>query len=98
MFKKIFDVFSARPQVAANNRHDIPDTTRTRVLRWVNEIYGGSRHDLGGGYSGDLRAEFWEEIARRILFSRLRKSAILTEVGSEFWHFQPYSAIRAAST
>jgi hypothetical protein len=65
MFQQIFDVFSARPQVAAIKRHDVPQTTRTRVLLWVKELYQGSRTSFG---AGDYTSDFWKEIARRVLF------------------------------
>src|SRR6266404_2778991 len=68
MFQKLFDVFSTRPEAATKKGHEIPRTTRTRILMWVNEIYRGSRADFGMVSIGDYTAEFWQEIARRVLF------------------------------
>ncbi|MDR3718735.1 MAG: hypothetical protein P4K98_08025 [Bryobacteraceae bacterium] len=68
MFQKIFDVFSARPEAATKQRHDVPQTTRTRVVMWVGELYRGSRTDLESPSGGDHTAEFWQEAARRVLF------------------------------
>jgi hypothetical protein len=79
IFKDIFDVFSTRPEAASKSRHDIPQTTRNRVLMWCQEIFSNSRPDSGvlpgpnglrmiaraGG--GDYRGEFWQEIYRRLL-------------------------------
>ena len=39
-FRRIFDVFSRRPESSEKLAHDIPETTRTRVLLWCNEIFG----------------------------------------------------------
>ena len=80
IFKGIFDVFSKRPEAVTKPRHDIPQTTRNRVLMWCREIFGNSRPDSGvipgpnglhmieraGG--GDYSRELWQEIYRRLLF------------------------------
>ena len=68
MFQRLFDVFSARPEAAAKKTHEIPRTTRTRVLMWVNEIYRGARPEFGVHPCEDYSAEFWQDIARRILY------------------------------
>ena len=68
MFQRLFDVFSARPEAAIKRAHEIPPTTRTRVLIWVNELYRGVRTDSGILSAGDYSAEFWQEIARRVLY------------------------------
>ena len=68
MFQKLFDVFSARPEAATKKTHEIPPTTRTRVLIWVNELYRGARADSGILSAGDYSVEFWQEIARRVLY------------------------------
>jgi hypothetical protein len=71
MFQRLFDVFSRRPETVARAKkkgHEVPSTTRTRVFMWVNELYRGERGDLGIISNGDYSAEFWEEIARRILY------------------------------
>ena len=70
MFQRLFDVFSRRPETVATAKkgHEVPSTTRTRVLMWVNELYRGGRGDLGIISNGDYSAEFWEEIGRRILY------------------------------
>jgi hypothetical protein len=72
MFKHIFDVFSKRPEAASKPRHDVPQTTRNRVLLWCSEIFANSRTDSGvlSGLGGlhDYRAEFWHQIHRRLLY------------------------------
>jgi hypothetical protein len=46
-FMRIFDVFSKRPEALAKPTHDIPQSTRNRVLLWCRELYSNSRSDLG---------------------------------------------------
>lgn len=69
MFQRIFDVFSARPEAKSKERHTVPQTTRNRVLIWVNELYRGSRSAEFGILSNlDFTVEFWQEISRRVLY------------------------------
>ena len=58
--KRIFDVFSKR-QASAKLKHDVPQSTRNRVVIWCGELYGNSR-------MGNYNLEFWQEIHRRLLF------------------------------
>jgi Domain of unknown function (DUF7014) len=67
-FMRIFDVFSARPEASLKPTHDVPTTTRNRVLRWTTELYSNRRSDHGVISRGDYNGEFWAEIERRILF------------------------------
>ena len=67
-FTKIFDVFSSRPEAASKPTHDVPTTTRVRVLRWVTELYSNRRSDLAVIGRGNYNDEFWSEIARRLLY------------------------------
>ncbi len=67
-FMRMFDVFSARPEASTKPTHDIPSTTRNRVLRWVVELYTNKRFDLGVIGRGDYNGEFWDEIHRRVLY------------------------------
>ncbi len=60
-FMRMFDVFSARPEASTKPTHDIPSTTRNRVLRWVVELYTNKRFDLGVIGRGDYNGEFWDE-------------------------------------
>jgi hypothetical protein len=70
-FMRIFDVFSSRPDAVVKSTHDVPLTTRNRVLRWVMELYANRRSDpnyLGAVGRADLNPEFWNEITRRLLY------------------------------
>jgi hypothetical protein len=67
-FTRIFSVFSSRPEASAKPRHDIPSTTRVRVLRWAMELYGGRNSNSGLIARGDHNTQFWNEIARRLLY------------------------------
>src|ERR1700730_10626866 len=64
--KRIFDVFSKRPGASAKPKHDIPQTTRNRVVIWCGELYSNSRSELPS--TGNYNPEFWQEIYRRLLF------------------------------
>jgi hypothetical protein len=90
MFQKIFDVFSARPEAAAKKTHEIPQTTRTRVLTWVNELYSGQRPELGIYPPGDYSAEFWQDVARRVLY-RLGDTRLIQSSG---WQDGPQAIMR----
>jgi len=65
LFQHIFDVFSKRPEATAKPRHEIPESTRNRVLLWCRDLYSNSR----GGFTGrgDYTGEFWQEVYRRLL-------------------------------
>jgi hypothetical protein len=65
---RIFESFSSRPEASSKPDHEIPNTTRNRVLRWVAELYSNRRSDLGVIGKGDYNGEFWSEVERRILF------------------------------
>jgi Domain of unknown function (DUF7014) len=63
---RIFDVFSKRPEASKIPAHNIPESTRNRVLLWCRELFSGQRPSEIIG-RGDHNAEFWEEIHRRLL-------------------------------
>lgn len=73
-FRSIFDVFSRRPESSEKPVHDIPESTRNRVLLWCNEVFSNERSDYG---TGDYRPEFWEGVHRHLLYrhGRLQLSA-----------------------
>src|SRR5216683_7894697 len=58
--KRIFDVFSKR-QASAKPKHEVPQSTRNRAVRWCSELYGNTT-------MGNYNFEFWQEIHRRLLF------------------------------
>jgi len=64
---RIFDVFSKRPEASAKPNHEVPPSTRNRVLLWCRELYSNSRSDFGSVGRGDYNSEFWQEIHRRLL-------------------------------
>jgi hypothetical protein len=65
--KSLFNTFSKRPEASKQAKHEIPQTTRNRVLLWCRELYGNSRTDLASVGKGDCNAEFWQEIHARLL-------------------------------
>lgn len=79
MFQTIFDVFSNRSSEEENVKHEIPDTTRNRVLLWCNEVLSGERQGSFG--NGDYRQPFWEEI-HRFLQYRLGRPQLVNGSGS----------------
>lgn len=82
-FKHVFDVFSKRPEAAAKARHEVPQTTRNRVLLWTQQLYSNSRSDFGSVGKGDYNAEFWQEIHRRLLFRTGRLQLFQSRQGPE---------------
>jgi hypothetical protein len=100
IFKDIFDVFSKRPEAASKPRHDIPPTTRNRVLLWCQEIFSNSRPDSGVlpgpnglrmiARGGDYRSEFWQEIHRRLLFRSGRLQLSQSSNGPDVNEVIPY--------
>lgn len=70
-FSKIFNVFSKRPETQAKVSHSVPETTRTRVLLWCNEVYENERKDVATfTRGGDYRQDFWQEIHRFFQYKR----------------------------
>lgn len=65
--KSLFNTFSKSPEASMKAKHEIPQTTRNRVLLWCRELYSNSRTDLGTVGRGDCNAEFWQEIHARLL-------------------------------
>jgi len=65
--KSLFNTFSKRPEASTKTKHEIPETTRNRVLLWCRELYSNSRADLATVGNGDYNAEFWQEIHARLL-------------------------------
>jgi hypothetical protein len=65
--KSLFNAFSKRPEVSTKAKHEIPQTTRTRVMLWCRELYSNSRTDLATVGRGDCNGEFWQEIHARLL-------------------------------
>ncbi|MGA2146712.1 MAG: hypothetical protein ABSH49_17315 [Bryobacteraceae bacterium] len=63
---RIFDVFSRRPEAPKTATHEIPESTRNRVLLWCRELFSGERPSEIIG-RGDHNAEFWQEMYRRLL-------------------------------
>jgi hypothetical protein len=82
--KSIFAAFSKSPE-AAKATHEIPETTRSRILLWVRQLYSNSRTDLATMGRGDCTGEFWHEIRERILMrtGQLQLSDIDRGDGSE---------------
>src|SRR5579862_6502090 len=74
---RILDVFSKRPEALTKPRHDIPQSTRNRVLLWCQQLYSNSRSDFGSIGKGDYNAEFWQEVHHRFQLrtGRFRLSA-----------------------
>jgi hypothetical protein len=58
----IFNVFSRRPEAAAKERHEVPDSTRHRIALWWSEMITKSFSPLR-----DMRPLFWAEIYKMIL-------------------------------
>lgn len=65
--KFLFNIFSKRPEALTKTKHEIPETTRSRVLLWCRQLYSNSRTDLAIIGRGDCSAEFWQEIHARLL-------------------------------
>lgn len=61
----IFNVFSKRPECSAKSTHEIPPTTRNRVILWCKDLFGVIHHV--GGYRSDCYADFWTKIHQRLL-------------------------------
>jgi hypothetical protein len=66
-FPRIFDIFSTRPEASTMPKHEVPVSTRNRILLWCGELFGGSRPSEIIG-RGDHNAEFWQEVHRRLLY------------------------------
>jgi hypothetical protein len=64
--QRIFDAFSRRQESSSADilNPTIPETTRTRVLLWCSEFYGGER----SFDRSDYRHEFWEDIHSVLCF------------------------------
>jgi len=60
-FSKIFKVFSRRPESSLKTIHEIPVSTRNRILLWISEVFSNERSEYG---SGDYRTDFWKQIHR----------------------------------
>jgi hypothetical protein len=56
----IFNVFSRRQEAASKPKHEVPQTTRSRVLQWWGDMCGGSL------VSDEVWLGFWAEILRII--------------------------------
>ena len=82
-FKHVFDVFSKRPEATAKTKHEVPETTRNRVLLWSQQLYSNSRSDFGSVGRGDYNAEFWQEIHRRLLLRAGRLQLFQSRQGPE---------------
>jgi hypothetical protein len=93
IFQHIFDVFSKRPEVAVKPRHEVPESTRNRVLLWCRDLYSNSRRDMGSIGRGDYNREFWEEIHRRLLLRTGRLQLFTSEATGD-----PHDAIRYVLT
>ncbi|MCG3198812.1 MAG: hypothetical protein HUU16_14745 [Candidatus Omnitrophica bacterium] len=57
--KEIFNAFSRRASSSPNVRHEVPETTRTRVLLWCGKVFGRRSAYRA---AEDLWDEFWNEI------------------------------------
>jgi hypothetical protein len=64
---KVFDVFSRRSDHPHVGDHQVPTTTRGRVLMWCDEVFGNERRELLAG--ADYRADFWEDVHRHLRFN-----------------------------
>jgi hypothetical protein len=88
-FTRIFDAFSNRPEASAKPTHEIPQSTRNRVLIWCRELYSNSRSDFGSVGRGDYNSQFWEEIYRRLLI-RTGRLRLYDATGEDFRVAIPY--------
>jgi hypothetical protein len=79
-FLEIFNVFSKRPEVAALPTHEVPASTRNRVLRWCTELFRGERPSEILS-RGDHNLEFWQEIYRRLLYRTGKLKLTPTDTG-----------------
>jgi len=61
IFNRIFEVFSKRPESSLKPVHDIPESTRNRILLWCNEVFSNTRSQYG---TGDYRTKFWQQVHR----------------------------------
>ena len=92
--KSLFNTFSKSPEASMKAKHEIPQTTRNRVLLWCRELYSNSRTDLGTVGRGDCNAEFWQEIHARLLMrtGRLQLSeTVQSWSGQEATKYDKYS-------
>ena len=85
-FMRMFNVFSNRPEARKKLKHEIPQTTRNRILLWCRELCMNSRSDLGIIGRGDYNTEFWLEIHRRLLFRSGRLQLSEAEQSSDVRH------------
>lgn len=74
--------FSRRPEASKMPTHEVPVTTRNRVLRWCGELFGGSRPSEIIG-KGDHNAEFWQEVHRRLLYRTGRLTLTPSDDGND---------------
>lgn len=56
---RIFDVFSGRAEEARGSQHEVPETSRNRVMLWCDELFSNRTAPYG---QGDYRTTFWEQI------------------------------------
>ena len=81
VFQGIFNVFSRRtPDASSKATQFIPDTTRTRILRWCRELYSGERPS-NIVVRGDYNQDFWSEIYRRLQFRTGKATLTPTDNG-----------------
>jgi len=79
-FRDIFNVFSKRAEAATRSTHEVPASTRNRVLRWCTELFRGERPSEIVG-RGDHNLEFWQEIYRRLLYRTGKLKLTPTDTG-----------------
>jgi len=64
--ERVLDVFSKRVHGSPAGKHNVPETTRNRVLLWCGDVFGNVRFNVGIGE--DYQAVFWTEIHRYLKF------------------------------
>jgi hypothetical protein len=67
IFGRLFDSFSTRPEAALKPEHEVPRTTRTRVIMLCKEVFSND-HAGYAAAAGDFTHEFLDEIHRLLRF------------------------------